>query len=100
MHVITRKRIREAQKAYPDCATALGVGYDLMRKGRYTTFADLRQTFGPVDKVEHLYVFNIGGNKLRLIAAIHLNRGKVFIRHVLTHEEYDKKTWKMAGRIE
>jgi mRNA interferase HigB len=39
-------------------------------------------------------VFNIGGNKYRLIAAIHFNRQKVYIRHVLTHPEYDRGRWK------
>jgi mRNA interferase HigB len=40
------------------------------------------------------YVFDVGGNKLRLIAAIHFNAGKVFIRAVLTHKAYDKGDWK------
>jgi mRNA interferase HigB len=39
-------------------------------------------------------VFDIGGNKLRLIAAIYYNRKKVCIRHVLTHVEYDSDKWK------
>jgi mRNA interferase HigB len=38
-------------------------------------------------------VFNIGGNKLRLIAAIHFNRQKVFVRAVLTHAAYDQGGW-------
>lgn len=42
-----------------------------------------------------LTVFNIGGNKYRLIAAIHFNRHKVYIRHILTHAEYDKDNWKL-----
>jgi len=44
--------------------------------------------------VGNLVVFNIGGNKYRLIAAIHFNRRKLYIRHVLTHTEYDKERWK------
>ncbi|TGK76307.1 type II toxin-antitoxin system HigB family toxin, partial [Leptospira wolffii] len=39
-------------------------------------------------------VFNISGNNFRLISSIHYNRKKVFIRHVLTHSEYDKGKWK------
>jgi mRNA interferase HigB len=39
-------------------------------------------------------VFNIGGNKYRLIAVIHFNRKKVFIRHILTHQQYDRNNWK------
>ncbi|MCZ8269266.1 MAG: type II toxin-antitoxin system HigB family toxin [Beijerinckiaceae bacterium] len=38
--------------------------------------------------------FDIGGNKYRLIAAIHCNRRKVYIRNVLTHSEYDRSAWK------
>ena len=38
-------------------------------------------------------VFNIAGNKYRLIASIHFNRGKVYIRHVLTHPAYDRGEW-------
>lgn len=41
------------------------------------------------DQVGKLTVFNIGGNKVRLIAAIHYNRQKVYIQAVLTHSEYD-----------
>jgi len=37
---------------------------------------------------------SIGGNKVRLITAIHYNRHKVYIRAVLTHEEYDQDRWK------
>jgi mRNA interferase HigB len=39
-------------------------------------------------------VFDVGGNKVRLIAAVHYNRNKIYIRHVLTHEEYDPGNWK------
>lgn len=46
------------------------------------------------DKVGKFTVFDIGGNKYRLIAAIHYNRKKVYIRHVLTHAEYDRGKWK------
>jgi mRNA-degrading endonuclease HigB of HigAB toxin-antitoxin module len=40
-------------------------------------------------KVGRFFVFDIGGNKFRLIAAIHFNRQILYIRHVLTHREYD-----------
>ena len=47
-----------------------------------------------MDKVGDKYNFDIGGNKLRLIAAIHFNTGNLFVRAVLTHREYDKGDWK------
>ncbi|MEH2048916.1 type II toxin-antitoxin system HigB family toxin [Nostoc sp.] len=54
-----------------------------------TSFVELREMFPSADQVGKLTVFNIGGNKVRLIAAIHYNRQKVYIRAVLTHSEYD-----------
>ncbi len=37
---------------------------------------------------------NIGGNKARLITAVHYNTQRVYIRYVLTHAEYDGNKWK------
>ncbi|WP_226952617.1 type II toxin-antitoxin system HigB family toxin [Mesopusillimonas faecipullorum] len=53
-----------------------------------------RQQFGSVDRVGDLYVFDIGGNKYRLIAFLHAAHQLVYIKHVLTHSEYDKGDWK------
>jgi mRNA-degrading endonuclease HigB of HigAB toxin-antitoxin module len=57
-------------------------------------FVQLRQTFPHADQVGKFTVFDVGGNKVRLIAAEHNNRNKIYIRHVLTHEEYDTGKWK------
>ena len=94
MHIITRKRILEAVVVNKDCESARDGWYRLMKAGTFESFAQLRETFGSVDKVGNYHVFNIGGNKLRLIAAVHYNRGKVYIRAILTHEEYDADKWK------
>ena len=76
MHVITQKRINDAKAIYPEVATALDYWYKTMRAGHFRGFAELRLNFGSVDKVGKLFVFDIGGNKLRLIAAIHFNSVK------------------------
>ena len=60
----------------------------------WKSFAETRATYASADQVDRFTVFNIGGNKYRLIAVIHYNRGKVFVRHVLTHKEYDHGDWK------
>ncbi|NJR74911.1 MAG: type II toxin-antitoxin system HigB family toxin [Scytonema sp. CRU_2_7] len=57
-------------------------------------FVELRQLFPSADQVSHLTVFNIGGNNYRLIALVDYKYQKVFIRHVLTHAEYNKEDWK------
>ena len=68
--------------------------YANMKHGTFSNFAELRVVFPTADRVGKLTVFNIGGNKVRLIAAIHYNRRKIYVRAVLTHTEYDEGHWK------
>lgn len=65
-----------------------------MSKTDFASFAELKRVFGSADKVGKFTVFDIGGNKYRLIAAIHYSRKKIYIRHVLTHTEYNRNKWK------
>jgi len=94
MHVITRKRLNEFAAKYPETRTALRQWYQLIRKENFQSFVELRKTFPSADQVNNLTIFNIGGNKVRLIAAIHYNRRKVYIRAVLTNKEYDQNKWR------
>ncbi len=94
MHIITRKRLLEFAKKHPNCAAALESWYRIVKRTDFNSFIELRQAFPSADIVDRLTVFNIGGNKARLIAAIHYNTHRVYIRHVLTHEEYDRGFWR------
>ncbi len=66
----------------------------MIKARRFGNFAELRELFPSADRVANKTVFNIGGNKYRLIAALHYNRGRIYIRAILTHREYDKGNWK------
>jgi mRNA interferase HigB len=94
MRIISYKKIKEAQQTHPETSTALEGWYRLIAKNDFGNFAELKSVFKSVDKVEDRYVFNIGGNKLRLIAIIQFDRRKVYIKHILTHKEYDLTKWK------
>jgi mRNA interferase HigB len=86
MHVITRKRLNAFAREHPDTKSSLAHWYALMRKSRFLNFVQLRETFPHADQVGKFTVFNIGGNKVRLIAAVHYNRSKIYIRHVLSRQ--------------
>jgi mRNA interferase HigB len=94
MHVIAKPALVAFWKKYPDAEGTLQAWHALMEREVYADFNDLRRTFASADYVDGLTVFNIGGNKYRVIASIHYNRRKVYIRHVLTHAEYDRDSWK------
>jgi mRNA interferase HigB len=94
MHVISRKRLNEFAEKHPDAKTSLTHWYSLVKRNDFTNFVELRAAFPSADQVGKLTVFNIGGNKVRLIAAIHYNRRKIYVRSVLTHREYDEQGWR------
>jgi mRNA interferase HigB len=94
MRVITKQRINEFSEKYPNSFNSLISWFRIVSRSNFNSFADLRQTFPSANIVGKLTVFNIGGNKFRLIAAIHYNTQILYIRHILTHVEYNKNKWK------
>ena len=73
--------------------------HKVAKSARWTCLQDVRAVFPSADAVKvksgrTVVVFNIGGNKYRLITAIHYNLQKVFTLMVLTHGQYDQGKWK------
>lgn len=94
MRVITNRRLLEFADKHADASEPLQGWRKVMERAGYTNFAELRQAFGAADKVGGLHVFNIAGSKYRLIAFVHYGRQLCYIKHILTHAEYDKGDWK------
>lgn len=94
MHIVTRRRLNEFAAIHPTAKSGLVHWYRALKRHNPANFAELRRLLPHADQVGGLTVFNIGGNKARLVAAIHYNRRKVYIRAVLTHSEYDIGRWK------
>lgn len=94
MHIITRRRLNEYAERHPAATAGLAHWYRALKGSTPANFAELRRIFPHADQVGGLTVFNIGGNKARLIAALHYNRRTVYIRAVLTHAGYDAGKWK------
>jgi len=94
MHIITRKRLLEFGKIYPNANEPLDRWYRAVKRTDFNSFSDLQKMFPNADQVGRLTVFNIGGNKYRLIAYIVYEKNRIYIRDILTHREYDKGKWK------
>ncbi len=94
MHVISRKRLKEAAERHPDVESALDAWFRIAKKALWQSLPDVRRTFATADAVEKWTVFNIKGNKYRLITEISYRFRRVYVRHVLTHAEYDQEKWK------
>lgn len=97
MRVISRKVLTEFIDRHPAASSSLLAWYRLAVKCQADDLTGLRKTFNTVDYVPaQYYVFDVGGNNFRVIAAIHFNRQMLFVRHVLTHKQYDQ--WTEANR--
>lgn len=94
MQLISNKALRDFAARHGDSAQPLQDFRRKVERGSYANFAELRAVFPSVDKVGARYVFNIGGNKYRLVAGVDFAHRRVFIKAVLTHSEYDKGIWK------
>jgi mRNA interferase HigB len=93
MHVISLKKLRAFFREHGDSRAPLLAWHKLMADGGFGSFDELRATFPQVDYVKPFCVFNIG-RAYRLVVMIHFNRRKAYVRHVLTHRDYDRGQWK------
>jgi mRNA interferase HigB len=99
MRIIKPLRVREYARACAGAAANLDRWISLTKAALWTDFKDVKSTFGSADAVKvnsgrTVIVFNISGNKFRLITAIHYDVTKVFVLRFLTHAEYSKDKWK------
>jgi mRNA interferase HigB len=88
------ERIAEFAGRYPKVKSALARWVSTVEGADWRHPAEMKRTFGSADIVGDQTVFNVGGNKCRLIALIHYRAGRVLVQHVLTHREYEKGDWK------
>ncbi len=94
MRVISRRAIREYSEIHPDALPSLSNWFSITRKAAWKTLADLREDFRSADVVGRRTVFNIRGNKYRLIARVNYTTQRVFVLHIMTHEEHNEGDWK------
>ncbi|MDM2734838.1 type II toxin-antitoxin system HigB family toxin [Citrobacter sp. Ct235] len=95
MHLITLKALRDAAEKYPQHTSELVALGNVLSKGYFRTPAALKAVFPSLDNFKYLdkhYVINIGRNALRVVVLLFFTSQKCYIRHVLTHKEYDAFT--------
>ncbi|MEQ1606946.1 MAG: type II toxin-antitoxin system HigB family toxin [Pyrinomonadaceae bacterium] len=94
MHIISKRPLREFWENEPQSENSLNEWHKRLSKLEAANIAQLRQTFPEADLVGDCIVFNVGGNKYRVITKVDFRRQNVYVRFVLTHREYDKNKWK------
>ena len=91
MRIFTEQTLKEYIGMHPEARVALQEWVSIVKRSEWTCFADIRQTFRSADSVgnQH-YVFNIKGNRFRLVAVVKFTIKFVYIRFIETHDEYMK----------
>ena len=88
------ERVLAFIKKHPDSHSSLESWVQIIERNHFNHFIHLRQTFGSVDYVKPYVVFDISGNKYRLITLINYALGLMSVEQILTHLEYDKGKWR------
>src|SRR5262245_57314211 len=103
MHIISRKALNKFAAKYSGMKAALDGWYKATSDARWEKFNQVRETFSHADSVGSCVIFDVGGNNIRIVTWIKYVKtqedgtktlGRVYIRQVLTHTEYDKDKWK------
>jgi len=94
MKLIGRDVIQLFVRKHPDARSSLKSWTQAVESNSFKHFVDLKKTFGSADQVKARTVFNICGNKYRLIAVVGYTIQSVSIECVLTHAEYDEERWR------
>ncbi|NET00519.1 MAG: type II toxin-antitoxin system HigB family toxin [Sphaerospermopsis sp. SIO1G1] len=94
MHIISRKKLRQYCQQHADSCEALDDWYFTASKSEWANLIEMQSVYPKAEAVGNFTVFNIKGNKYRLIASINYERQVIYVKYVLTHAEYDKNYWK------
>lgn len=93
MRIVSHRKLKDfyTSPGREDAKGPLERWYSIAEEAEWTGLTDIRKDFASADYVDNQhYVFNIGGNKYRLVVVAKFVMGYLFIRFVGTHKEYDK----------
>nr|WP_176024562.1 type II toxin-antitoxin system HigB family toxin [Brucella pseudintermedia] len=92
MQIIARKTLRDFWIRHPQAETPLVVWFSLVSKAHWTGPADIKKMFGSTVAfvADNRVIFDIAGNKYRLIVHVAYPFGRVLVKFVGTHKEYER----------
>ena len=94
MNVISKRGLFERAAKYPEAASALRVWFDVAVESEWRTLEDVRRSFPATDMVGDLAIFNIRGNRFRLIVRMVFKYQRIYVKEFLTHAGYNREKWK------
>ncbi|WP_163837002.1 type II toxin-antitoxin system HigB family toxin [Spartinivicinus ruber] len=95
MHIISKRPFNEAARKYPNERQAIMDLYRVLKRATFNSPDEMRKLFPSLDNFKYKdkwWVIDIGGNNLRLIAFIEFVQNRMYVKHIVTHKEYDRLT--------
>ncbi len=93
MRIISEKPIKDFWEEHRGSESSFKTWIQRVREAVWDNFSNVRKTFNHADIYKCCVIFDVGGNNYRIIAKIKYEWKIVYIRHVLTHLEYDEQKW-------
>ena len=93
VRIISEKALREFWQQHGESKNALQEWIKVVRSADWESFSDVRKTFNHADIYGKCVIFDVGGNKYRIIGKVGYRFRIVYIRFVLTHGQYDENKW-------
>jgi mRNA interferase HigB len=90
MDVLNIEALEKFKKKHNQARKPLDIFESLLKNGQFSSYNDLKKTFGSADLARKCTIFDISGNKYRVIAKINYELEIVTIKYIFTHAEYDK----------
>lgn len=91
MRIVSKKTLQEFWISHADSVSAIAEWHSIAKRASWKSFSDVKKEFGSADCLPwNRVVFNIKGNKYRIVVKIHYTVGIVRVRFVGTHSEYSK----------
>ncbi len=91
MRIFSRSALQQFWERHPDSKDSLEAWFEETVHSSWHSPQEIKQRYSSADVLPgNRIVFNIKGNRYRLVVKIHYNTGMVFIRFIGTHAEYDR----------
>ena len=94
MHLISAGKLKEVSAVYPDVKQVIKSFYKKVEKSAWQNLIDVQKDYRSAEAVGKFTVFNIKGNKYRLIIDIDYEEQVAYFKYFITHSEYNKEQWK------
>lgn len=93
MHVVSKRGLLETASRHADCLGPAVAWFHVARRARWLVLESVRRDFPAADQVGHVLIFNLRGNRYRLVTRVSYRSQRIYVKALLTHAEYDRKEW-------